>query len=169
MYTCLLAGCMGTENVSYDAERDTLTMNMDEVITLENTTPSVTIPVAEENNISIPQKTTFKLEKNLVFEFDSIELTEAGKSNLESIVLELRKYPQAIFTVVGYTCSAGPASYNDVLSMQRAKSIRNLLQEKYNINNAIKIVGSGIKDPVESNDTKTGRKANRRVEIYVEQ
>lgn len=68
--------------------------------------------------------------------------------------------------VVGHTDSDGSFELNSKLSLERAKAIKNHLQEKYGIPpNRLFAEGVGPLAPVASNNTEGGKKLNRRVEL----
>ena len=69
--------------------------------------------------------------------------------------------------IVGHTDSDGSRSYNDRLSLQRAKTVSKLLQEaglksELTVNS---ITGRGGREPVVPNTTRGNKYQNRRVEL----
>ncbi|WP_213940942.1 OmpA family protein [Pseudomonas sp. dw_612] len=69
--------------------------------------------------------------------------------------------------VDGHTDASGKETYNQQLSLRRAKSVGKVLTEVGMKEQNIKLQGLGSKDPVASNDTPAGRTENRRVSIVV--
>ena len=69
--------------------------------------------------------------------------------------------------VVGHTDSTGSDAINNPLSLERAESVRNFLEDRGIGANRIEVVGRGSREPVASNDTAEGRAQNRRVEIFM--
>jgi len=69
--------------------------------------------------------------------------------------------------VDGHTDASGKESYNQQLSLRRAKSVGNVLMAAGMKEQNIKLQGLGSKEPVASNDTAAGRTENRRVSIVV--
>jgi OmpA-OmpF porin, OOP family len=58
----------------------------------------------------------------------------------------------------------GTEKYNDVLSLKRTKSVKNLLVETHGIAaNLILTIGHGERSPIASNETEEGRARNRRI------
>ena len=71
-----------------------------------------------------------------------------------------------ILALTGGTDSVGDAEYNYKLSNRRADAVVNYLSIKYNIPpHKFYLIGIGKDNPVADNDTRAGRKENRRVEI----
>lgn len=70
--------------------------------------------------------------------------------------------------IVGHTDSNGDADANRRLSLRRAESVRDYLVATHGFDAArFTVDGQGEDSPVTSNDTPAGRRANRRVEVYV--
>jgi outer membrane protein OmpA-like peptidoglycan-associated protein len=69
--------------------------------------------------------------------------------------------------VVGHTDSTGGDAINNPLSLDRAQSVRNFLQDRGIAASRIDVVGRGSREPVASNETAEGRAENRRVEIFM--
>jgi outer membrane protein OmpA-like peptidoglycan-associated protein len=69
--------------------------------------------------------------------------------------------------VDGHTDGSGKETYNQQLSLRRAKSVGNVLTSVGMKQQNIKLQGLGSTEPVASNDTPAGRTENRRVAIVV--
>lgn len=67
---------------------------------------------------------------------------------------------------VVHSDNTGSESYNMDLSQQRANTIYDLLIERLSEDQVIIPFAMGDSDPVEPNDTRAGRQANRRTEFY---
>ena len=68
--------------------------------------------------------------------------------------------------VTGHTDSSGSESYNQALSERRAATVAAFLGGAFP-GVSISSLGAGELSPIDTNDTKAGRQANRRVEIEV--
>jgi OOP family OmpA-OmpF porin len=107
-----------------------------------------------------------KLTLQIHFGLDSTDIGADFNSEIDKIVQCSSDFPGNTITVNGYTDSTGSAAYNKKLSQQRADAIRNLLIEKYNIDESrIVAKGFGENDPIADNKTTGGRDLNRRVEV----
>ncbi|MNH90532.1 Peptidoglycan-binding protein ArfA [compost metagenome] len=69
--------------------------------------------------------------------------------------------------VDGHTDASGKESYNEQLSLRRAKSVGTVLTAAGMKQENIQLRGLGSSEPVASNDTASGRTENRRVSIVV--
>ncbi|MHB8929864.1 MAG: OmpA family protein [Melioribacteraceae bacterium] len=110
-------------------------------------------------------KITF--DSGILFATNSSTLETQAKTNIEKLATILNKYPDTNILVTGYTDSTGKEEYNQTLSEKRAKSVSDFTASKGVAASRMSIIGMGIKEPVASNDTPEGRRANRRVEIAV--
>ena len=80
----------------------------------------------------------------------------------------LDDYPNVKFRIEGHTDSTGSASLNQRLSQERAQSVMNYLIEKGIPSSSMTAVGYGEERPIADNNTREGRRTNRRVEIHAE-
>ena len=69
--------------------------------------------------------------------------------------------------VDGHSDASGKETYNQQLSLRRAKSVANVLGTVGMKQENIQLRGLGSSEPVASNDTAAGRTENRRVSIVV--
>ena len=105
-------------------------------------------------------------ETNVHFGFDRDFLTKQAKEELDKLAENVPNTKGYIITVEGGADSTGPADYNYELSERRASSVIQYLGSKYNIPaHKIYLIGLGKDKPVETNNTREGRAANRRVNI----
>lgn len=86
---------------------------------------------------------------------------------LDSFASGLGSQPSMLVRVVGHTDSTGSDAINDPLSLRRAESVRNYLEDRGVSASRIEVAGRGAREPVASNDTAEGRAKNRRVEIFL--
>lgn len=100
------------------------------------------------------------------FDFDSAAIRADMKPILDeaAVILEETEGP---VTLEGHTCRLGAAAYNQKLSERRAASVKKYLVNKGVDASRIKSGGLGESAPKYDNDTKEGRKLNRRVEIVI--
>jgi outer membrane protein OmpA-like peptidoglycan-associated protein len=104
----------------------------------------------------------------ILFRFDSDELSERASGDLDNIVNVLEDYTDRKIRVIGHTDSTGPADYNLSLSLKRARRTALELKERLpSLRSRITYIGMGESSPIASNETEAGRKQNRRVEIII--
>ena len=110
------------------------------------------------------EKTT--LEGKALFDTNKYVLKPAGKASLDKLAREIKSTPGVHeIHVIGHTDNKGSANYNQRLSERRAMTVKNYLQSK-DLEN-ITSEGRGLREPVASNATESGRSQNRRVEVEV--
>lgn len=116
---------------------------------------------------AIPLNTIMILE-NIQFKPNKTSLSNASTNeDLQNLLLALQKNPALRIEISGHTDKSGNASANKTLSTQRAAFVYNYL-----INSGIEATrlsykGFGSAKPAYSNKTKSGRAANRRIEIKI--
>jgi len=102
------------------------------------------------------------------FGFDSTELDDASRSELDDVADFLGKNAGSYVVINGYTDNSGPEEYNLHLSRRRTESAAAYLTDSRSIDrNRIVLYWYGPLNPVASNDTREGRKQNRRLEMAV--
>ena len=104
---------------------------------------------------------------DMLFGVGSSELSKPAALRLQEVAKILRNTPKAQVVVAGYTDSMGDPNYNQELSRKRAEAVRTYLVRQGVSSHRIDFAGYGAASPVASNDTRVGRRSNRRVEIEV--
>lgn len=69
--------------------------------------------------------------------------------------------------IVGHTDSTGSDAVNDPLSLARARTVRDYLEDRGVPASRLEIAGRGSREPLADNATDAGRAKNRRVEIFL--
>jgi len=110
---------------------------------------------------------SLKLTLHINFDFDKAEIKPEFKSDLDRAAAFIQKHSQVPFILIaGHTDHTGTPEYNQKLSEDRAKAVRDYLVSNYNIDGKrLLSQGYGKTRPVADNKTKEGRYQNRRVEI----
>lgn len=99
------------------------------------------------------------------FDFNRASLNEADGLKLMKEVRSMQNVTWQTISVTGHTDSIGPEGYNEVLSERRAKQVQDFLLGKGVKPEKIRLDAQGERVPVASNETRTGRAQNRRVDI----
>ena len=107
------------------------------------------------------------VQNELLFAFDSFELSEDAKGILDKLIPVIEDVPDTKLKIIGHTDNIGGKSYNDNLSLNRAKSVASYLSAGGFDRNSIIEQGKGFSQPVADNTTEQGRAKNRRVEIFI--
>lgn len=87
------------------------------------------------------------------------------KRIVNDIIAYLVNNSSARLEVFGYASSEGSVAVNQSISQARADAFKNYLIAKSVKADRIKAIGNGIANPIASNDTESGRRKNRRVEV----
>jgi outer membrane protein OmpA-like peptidoglycan-associated protein len=102
------------------------------------------------------------------FEFDKSTLTMDSEQILWRAYSALLANGNVEVVITGYTDNVGTPEYNEVLSLERAQTVKNWLVEKGIASNRMRTVGRGENEIIASNETDAGRAENRRIEFFVE-
>jgi outer membrane protein OmpA-like peptidoglycan-associated protein len=108
-----------------------------------------------------------KLKSDILFDSGKANLKSAANQNISKLAAILKKYPENVITIKGYTDNTGSEATNAALSERRAESVKNQLVAGGVPSNTISVVGMGPANPVAENTTKEGRMQNRRVEVEI--
>lgn len=109
-----------------------------------------------------------RLNTDVLFGFNECKLKNTAKISLQQLASLIWKNPETIFIIEGHTDSIGGASYNALLSMQRAAAVREWLRSMHIPTDKVFIRACADCSPLAS--TKGDRDAqamNRRVEIHM--
>jgi len=101
----------------------------------------------------------------LMFDYDSATLTAESEPVLAEVAAFLAQSNKN-FYVVGHTDAKGTYAYNKKLSTDRAIEVRRVLVQAYGVTPS-RLVAEGVGPlvPVFTNESSSGRAANRRVEL----
>lgn len=120
--------------------------------------PIEVAPIAD--NATIPLN-------NIFFDFDNASLRSESFPELNRIVALMAERKNMTVEISGHTDNLGPDAYNMKLSERRAKSVSKYLVEKGVDTNRITTTWFGETKPVDTTNTKTGNRKNRRVEFKI--
>jgi OOP family OmpA-OmpF porin len=102
----------------------------------------------------------------VLFGFDKSNVRDKYFEMLDNVIVIMNKNPGMNLSVNGHTDSIGSSRYNNALSMRRAKAVAAYLMKKGISKNRLMINGYGLTRPTASNQTREGRKLNRRVALH---
>jgi|GEM_PF-1958416 hypothetical protein len=106
-------------------------------------------------------------KKTVHFDYNRATLTAEGMKELRLLGEYLSWAGNVDVKVDGYCDARGSEQYNQKLSEQRAKTIREVLLYHGVSDSRIKVAGHGAKAPVAPNDTEENMSKNRRAEIKI--
>jgi len=140
----------------------------DGVLDKDDACPAVAGPIANKGCPEVTEEVQKKLNdyaRTILFDTGKSSIKAQSTSVMVDIITILAEYPNAKFTVEGHTDSVGSASLNQKLSDSRANSVRDFLIDKGIGADRLSAIGYGEDKPIATNNTRAGRKSNRRVEI----
>lgn len=108
-----------------------------------------------------------KLKSDILFDTGKADLKPAAKENINQLAAIIKRYPENVLTVKGYTDDTGSAKVNLPLSELRAQAVRNQIVSAGVPANTTSSLGLGAENPVDPAKTKEARLKNRRVEIEI--
>lgn len=104
---------------------------------------------------------------DVLFDFNKYSLKPDAKVKLAKVSGILLAYPNLTLQVEGYTDNVGSDEYNQKLSEERAKAVRDFLVSQSVPDTNISATGYGESNPIADNSTNAGRAQNRRVQLVV--
>jgi outer membrane protein OmpA-like peptidoglycan-associated protein len=108
-----------------------------------------------------------KLKSDILFDTGKSDLKPAAKENINQLAAIMKKYPENVLTIKGYTDDTGASVVNNPLSQQRAEAVRRQLVAAGVPAATATAIGMGSADPIDPAKTKEARAKNRRVEIEI--
>ena len=105
--------------------------------------------------------------KNLNFKTAKHNIEEKYFQELDDLKSLLVNENEIKIEIAGHTDNNGSELANQLLSENRAKSVKSYLVKNGIEESRIKCVGYGEKQPIANNNSKQGRKTNRRIEIRI--
>jgi outer membrane protein OmpA-like peptidoglycan-associated protein len=130
--------------------------------------PTTAVPAA-----AIPQpplaKARTAVALNILFATNSDRITPKYYADLNKLGEALTRVPSTV-EIAGYTDSLGSDQFNQALSERRAQSVKNYLEQRFSLPaERLMAKGYGESGPRASNETESGRRQNRRIEVALPQ
>jgi outer membrane protein OmpA-like peptidoglycan-associated protein len=127
---------------------------------------------AQEAGVLAKGKVVFEQsfsEDRVKFKLESAELDDQAKASLDEFAVRLKAIDAQYFVEIqGHTDDSGGEHYNEELGQRRAEAVRRYLSRQHQLPLArMSTISYGDTLPLESNKTKAGRTANRRVVLVV--
>ena len=124
-----------------------------------------TVPDAKVERVG--EGIVVEFSSNVLFGFDQSDLSFDAKTSLDKLVTVLNTYPDTDIEIQGHTDSKGSDSYNQALSVRRARTVSDYLNNRGISSSRERINGFGETAPKYDNNTAAGRDENRRVEFLI--
>lgn len=125
---------------------------------------SITTEIVEESKEPVLSHIhTFKVQ----FPFDSAKVNSKYYPEIKDFALYMQTNPDKTAIISGHTDSVGSDEYNQRLSENRAKSVKDAIVKEGVDSSRLQVKGYGESRPISDNSTAQGRMENRRVEAEV--
>ena len=105
--------------------------------------------------------------KSILFDYGKASIRRESYEILDNVANIMREYTNTSFLIEGHTDDKGRDSFNLNLSDRRVNSVKNYLVSKGISSSRIQSKAFGETRPIATNQTETGRQANRRVELSI--
>lgn len=122
---------------------------------------------AKIESVNEGQAIRVTFDSGILFATNSSTLSSTSQNSLRSFAANLRANSQTDMLIIGHTDNTGSDRINDPLSLNRASSVRSFLSAQGVDSSRMRVDGKGSHEPVADNSTASGRKENRRVEVYI--
>lgn len=113
------------------------------------------------------QQATPTLEANIQFKTASFLIEDHYISQLNGLASELRKNPKLTIELSGFADQRGESTYNQVLSQQRAKAVKDYLVSQFVNEKQVRTQSFGESELVSKSDSFEGNFFDRRVLLKV--
>lgn len=104
----------------------------------------------------------------IAFEESGTEMRMSAYPVLDRVIALADACRGAAITITGHTDSTGSESWNQQLSLARARTVANYLSSRGIAPDRLVTVGAGSSLPIADNATRYGRGINRRIDIHFE-
>ena len=105
--------------------------------------------------------------RHIYFDFDKHDLRGLSAEQLDRIIKVMQQHNDLRIEIYGHTDAKGSVTYNQALSSRRANAAYRYLTQAGATNVDIVLRAQSELQPIDSNDTDTGRQNNRRVEFTI--
>lgn len=108
-----------------------------------------------------------KLKSDILFDTGKADLKPQAQGNITELANIMKKYPENVLTVKGYTDNTGSDKVNLPLSQNRAQAVKTKLIASGIPANTVTSIGMGSAQPVDNGSSAEAKAKNRRVEIEI--
>jgi outer membrane protein OmpA-like peptidoglycan-associated protein/predicted nucleic acid-binding Zn-ribbon protein len=124
--------------------------------------------LADLEALTDPQGVKLVVPGGELFTVNGKEVRDAAHESLAKVAELINLYKSQPVLIVGHTDAIGAQDYNQTLSERRAGLVRQFFIDHFDVAAArLSTRGMGEQEPIASNATAAGRRANRRVEVLI--
>lgn len=122
--------------------------------------------VAQRYGSTLSARPPTPVSFTVFFEFGSaVDIAPVFQPTLDKLRAVIGSYPAAEITVIGHTDRVGSLESNDALSLQRAETVRKLIEQSGIQATVLEVAGRGEREPLVPTADEVAEAQNRRVEI----
>jgi|GEM_PF-947790 len=122
----------------------------------------------EATGCSVFEQKEVSINLDILFAYNSSVVTNPDSVRIQEFVAFMARFPNTQALIEGHASAVGDASFNQILSENRAQSVRMLLSNDYNIDaSRLQVVGYGESQLKDKANTAEANSANRRIEVKV--
>ncbi len=125
------------------------------------TLPAKTPPISGDDKAKPSTDAIFTVN----FKFESSKMPHLSKTETKKLI-HFAQSCQNKISLTGHTCNLGADATNQLLGWARANALKKMLITHGIPAQRIVTASEGMRKPVESNDSLSGRASNRRAELY---
>jgi OmpA-OmpF porin, OOP family len=127
--------------------------------------PPEPVPAAEPS----PGHYKYCVTLHIEFDIDKADIKPEYKDEVARVGDFMKQYPETTAVIEGHTDNVGTQEHNLKVSLLRAESVVNYLNEKFGIDRSrLSARGYGYTRPVSDNSTDAGKLQNRRIEAIID-
>jgi flagellar motor protein MotB len=124
--------------------------------------------LADLEAVTDPQGVKLIVPGGELFTVNGGEVRDTAHDSLAKVAELINLYKSQPVLIVGHTDAIGARDYNQTLSERRAGLVRQFFIDHFDVASArLSTRGMGEQEPIASNATAAGRRANRRVEVLI--
>jgi OOP family OmpA-OmpF porin len=124
----------------------------------------------DEQGCTVMAEQLIDFSLTVYFASDSSTITAEYQDKITELATYINRYDIKALKVYGHTSAPGSRTYNQQLSLKRAKSVGDILTQQYDIDSdIIEAIGKGETELINKQNTDTAHDVNRRIELTIKE